>query len=107
MNTTLQPFSFLAGKEVLGMASEGWQFDHGQGPDHGREYKLRVHFTTAFRNTPLVHLGLSGFDISNHDAARLSASAANISAEGFDLVLATWLDTRIWRVEVNWLAIGA
>jgi hypothetical protein len=53
-----------------------------------------------------VHLGLAGLDISNQDSARLTSRAENVSPEGFDVVLATWLHTRVWRVDVNWLAIG-
>jgi hypothetical protein len=29
-----------------------------------------------------------------------------VSESGFEVELETWLDTRIWRVSVTWLAIG-
>jgi hypothetical protein len=106
MSNSVDPMSFLAGTEKLGFRHEGWVLD--QAPADGdRFFRARVVFSRPFRNAPLVHLGVSGFDISNQDAARLRASAMNITPEGFEVVLTTWFDTRLWWVDVNWLAIGA
>ncbi len=99
-------FSFLAGTEVLGSQQAGWSFDQsGDGSDRG--FRQYVAFQRSFRNPPLVHLGIAGFDIANQDAARLTASVANITSDGFEIVLSTWLHTRLWRVDVNWLALGS
>jgi hypothetical protein len=96
-------FSFLAGTEVMDSQRAGWVFDQGDGDRSFRQY---VAFQRSFRNPPLVHLGIAGFDIANQDAARLTATVANVTAEGFEIVLSTWLHTRVWRVDVNWLALG-
>ena len=96
-------FSFLAGTEVMGSKQPGWLFDQGDGD---RSFRRHVAFQRSFLNPPLVHLGIAGFDIANHDAARLTASVANVTAEGFEIVLSTWLNSRLWRVDVNWLALG-
>jgi hypothetical protein len=106
MSNLAEAFNFLAGTEVLGSTRVDWGFDQtGDGSE--RSYRQYVAFQRPFRNPPLVHLGIAGFDISNQDAARLTASVANVTHEGFEIVLATWLHTRLWRVDVSWLALGA
>ena len=54
----------------------------------------------------MVHVGLSGFDIDNRDTARLTVRARNIGPAGFDLVLATWMGTRVYRADIRWIAPG-
>ena len=108
MSHVVQPFSFLAGTEVLGTGTEGWNLD--QLPEPGGEdrwVRTTIRFTRPFNATPLVHLGVTGFDISNQDAARFKVTTSNVTPEGFDLVVSTWLNSRLWRAEVGWLAIGA
>lgn len=107
MNDAVVPFSFLAGNEVLGSASEGWTFDRAREDGSERTFRTRVVFSRSFRSAPLVHVGIAGFDITNQAAARLTAGVANVTPEGFEIVLSTWLYTRLWRVDVNWLAIGS
>lgn len=107
MTTAITPLNLLAGSETIGTQNEGWNLDeapHGTGP---RTFRARVNFERSFGVTPLVHLGIAGFDVSNQDCARLTTRAENISLTGFDIVLSTWLHTRLWRVDVNWLAIGS
>jgi hypothetical protein len=106
MSTTITPMNFLAGTEALGSRSEGWNLDQAPHGAPERSFRSRVTFERAFSGAPLVHVGISGFDISNQDSARLCLRAENVSPEGFDIVLAAWLHTRLWRVDVNWLAIG-
>jgi hypothetical protein len=98
--------SFLAGTESLGFTRDGWNL-HTEPPHDGdRCYRARVAFANAFRGMPLVHIGIAGLDASNQDAVRVTASAAGITPEGFEILLSTWMDTRLWRIDVNWLAIG-
>lgn len=106
MNYVMEPLSFLAGRETLGSLDPAWTLDDFVENGGDRCYRARVTFSRPFRNAPLVHLGIGGFDISNDDAARLSVSAAHVTPEGFEIVLATWLHSKLWRVEVNWLAVG-
>jgi hypothetical protein len=107
MNTAMEPFSFLAGRQVLGVETEGWDLDQPSADGADRRLRVKVGFASPFRSAPLVHLGLCGFDISEHDCARLTVEAQNVTREGFEIVLGTWFNTRLWRVEVNWLALGA
>ncbi len=106
MNISMAPLNLLSGIEVLSNAREGWTLDQTEGISEDRRFRARVRFDRAFNAVPVVHIGIVGFDISEKDCARLSASVANISVGGFEIVLSTWLNTQIWRVDVSWLAIG-
>lgn len=106
MSTNLTPLQFLAGTEEMGSASDGWTLDHAPHGAAERTFRRRVSFERRFGDVPLVHLGLTGLDASGEDAMRLTVRAGNISREGFDLVLTTWLHSRLWRVDVSWLALG-
>ena len=107
MNQSMQPFSFLAGKETLDNRAERWNLDRLSEDGADRSVRWRVAFSSPFRSPPLVHVGITGFDIANQDAARLTTGVENVTSDGFDIVVGTWLNTRIWRVEMSWLALGA
>ena len=106
MTTGIDPLSLLSGIEKLGSDREGWTLDDIEGIDADRLFRSKVTFDRAFNAPPVVQIGIVGFDISEEDSARLEASVENISTHGFELVLSTWLNTRLWRVNVSWLAIG-
>jgi hypothetical protein len=101
----VQPFNFLAGTERLDTTRTGWVLDQTRSGD--RCFRAWIPFAQRFAATPLVHIGIVGFDVGNQDSARLTASVSHITLEGFEVVLSTWLATHIWRVDVSWLAIGA
>ena len=71
-----------------------------------RIFERYIRFGKRFNKKPLVHVSLVGFDIDNDDNARLSIKATNISVEGFSVQMITWLNTRMWSVEVSWIAFG-
>jgi H-type lectin domain len=107
MSMAITPMNFLAGSEALGYLNEGWALDQAPHGSPERSFRSRVTFERPFTDIPLVHLGIAGFDVANQDSARVTSRVENVSPEGFDIVLGTWLHTRVWRVDVNWLAIGA
>lgn len=76
----------------------------GHGP---RERRSRIVFDSAFRTAPMVHLALSLWDTDSGTNARMDIGAENVTPEGFDVVFRTWGDTRVARVRVRWMAIGA
>jgi hypothetical protein len=76
------------------------------GSDRARSYAARVEFEQPFTQAPIVHAGLSGFDIENGDAARVKLKLCAVRPEGFDVEVETWFETRIWSLDVSWLAIG-
>ncbi len=106
MSNGVEPLCFLSGTEALGNAHDGWPLDEAAQDDQDRVFRAKVVFARPFRAVPIVHIGIVGFDISNHDAARLTASVEGVTVSGFDIQLSTWLNSKIWRVDVSWLAIG-
>lgn len=106
MSTAITPMNFLAGSHSFGSTDEGWTLDHAPHGSPERSFRVRIHFERGFLGAPLVQLGITGFDIANQDSARLASRVDNVGSDGFDLVLTTWLHSRVWRVDVSWLAIG-
>jgi hypothetical protein len=104
---TMQPLNFLAGTEALHSLRDGWTLDDAPHGAPERSFRTRIRFERPFHMTPLVHLGIAGLDAGNEDATRLTASTANVTQDGFEIVLTTWLHSKLWRVDVNWLAIGS
>lgn len=102
----LEPLSLLAGTTKIGHTLEDYRL-HAP-PDGGAErtFELRVDFERPFTSPPVVHLGLTGFDITNADAARVATRVRSIDAQGFTLVVTTWLSTAIWSLDFTWLALG-
>ena len=75
----------------------------GTGP---RERRRTVRFDEVFRSSPVVQASISLWDVDTNSAVRIEVTTENITPSGFDIVFRTWLDTRIARVRVAWLAIG-
>jgi len=69
-----------------------------------RFYRKRITFEKPFQQTPEVVVSLAGFDIAQDKNARLRVHAQNVDAAGFDLVIETWFDSKIWRVKATWIA---
>lgn len=65
-----------------------------------------VTFPTPFRDVPMVHVGLSMWDIAIETNHRVDIAAEEVTPVGFTLVFRTWGDTRVARVRADWLAIG-
>lgn len=105
MSTGAVPLSMSAGVETLSSDAEGWTLST---PAEGetRSYEKTVSFELAFASTPVVHLGIAGFDVSNEDTARLSTRAVEIHPGGFTIVVETWAGSRVFRADVSWLALG-
>lgn len=94
----------LQGSEVLFSAFEDdgpmWT---GTGP---REERKPVRFSEVFDAPPVLHVGLSMWDVGRGTNQRMDVRAENVTAEGCDLVFRSWGDTRVARVRADWLAIG-
>lgn len=72
-----------------------------------RRFVSTISFESPFSVTPLVHVAIAGFDVDHRDSARLSLCAESISMTGFDIVVQTWQHSRVYKVEVSWLALGS
>lgn len=102
------PWNILSSTVGVGILTEGWTLaEPVTEPDQARSYKVEVVFDTAFSATPVVQLGLTGFDLDQRESARISLKAGAITRFGFQATISTWSTTRVYAVEFNWLAIGA
>ncbi len=72
-----------------------------------RERRHRLQFSEPFRSVPAVHIALSLWDMDSATNARADIAAEKITEKGFEVVFRTWADTRVARVRVRWMAIGA
>jgi hypothetical protein len=99
------PLRIAASVTRLESSLAGWSLLE-PGVDRARSYATTVHFEQPFAQPPVVHAALAGFDIENGDAARLALKVTAVRADGFDLALETWFETKIWSVAVSWLAVG-
>lgn len=101
----LLPLSVCSSIAKYSCEDDGFALHVAEG-DGERVFRARVDFTVAFALTPLVHVGLAGFDIDRDDTARLRVHAEAITTSGFEVVLTTWRGTRVYGATVSWLAIG-
>jgi hypothetical protein len=100
------PLSLLSAVVVLDSSLEGWSLLEPSGLAE-RGFHTHVSFSRAFAAPPVVHVGIVGLDVSRDDNVRVRVRAEGITAAGFTLKAETWLNTKIWSVEVSWLAIGS
>ena len=71
-----------------------------------RAHRHPVVFAEPFRGVPVVHVGLSMWDIAVDSNQRVDLSAVEVTPAGFVLLFRSWGDTRVARVRADWLAIG-
>jgi hypothetical protein len=105
----MMPLKTLSATLKLGHGTEGWNLS--EHPSEGdwtppRTFTSEVVFAAPFSYTPVVHIGLTGFDIDQAHTSRVVVRAVDISPTGFKTEVSTWLDSRVYGVEVAWLAIG-
>lgn len=108
MTTSIVPLSLLAGAVRLDESQPGWTLlERAVDPESHRTFTTRVAFDRGFASTPVVHVGITGFDMDHSDNARLEVNIVSVDPEGFGVELRTWWNSRLWSVKLNWLAIGA
>ena len=101
----LLPLSVCSSAVKLTTEDEGFSLHLVDG-DGERSFCVRVEFATPFAAVPVVHVGLSGFDVDHCDSARLRVEVAAVTATGFEIVLTTWRATKVYGADVSWFAIG-
>jgi hypothetical protein len=65
-----------------------------------------VTFDQPFSAPPAVHVSLSLWDMDSAHNVRADLTADNVTVDGFEAVFRTWLDTRVARVRISWIAMG-
>jgi hypothetical protein len=99
------PLQMAAATTLLNTTTPGWELLQ-PGVDRARRCRARIAFERTFSSVPLVHAGLAGFDIENGDAARIQLQVSDVDTAGFTIEIKSWFNTRIWSVQISWLAIG-
>jgi hypothetical protein len=66
-----------------------------------------IAFDRPFAVPPVVHVALTLWDMDSAHNVRADLSSENVSEDGFEAVFRTWLDTRVARVRISWIAMGA
>jgi hypothetical protein len=101
------PLTFLSAAVSLDSSLEGWSLlDLAPTPEAPRVFRQHVAFSRAFSVPPVVQVGLVGLDVSKDDNLRVRVRAVDITSFGLTLEVETWWNTKIWSVDVSWLAIG-
>jgi hypothetical protein len=107
MTSAVLPLSFAAGAVRFDDSQPGWALlDRASEGKGERSFTGRVKFAQAFQAPPVVQIGITGFDIDNGDNARLNVGIVDVDGEGFGVELRTWWNSRLWSVDLNWIAIG-
>ncbi|MGJ8603226.1 MAG: H-type lectin domain-containing protein [Marivita sp.] len=83
---------------------EGGEMWTGEG---SRVRRQRVTFDETFAVPPVVHVTLTLWDMDSERNVRADLTSEEVTTAGFDAVFRTWLDTRVARVRISWIAIGA
>ena len=108
MNSSAVPWKVLSANVGVGILTEGWTLDVVYPEtEEPRYFIMEVVFDAPFSTTPVVHLGLTGFDMDRRESSRVSLKAQHITPSGFQVVISTWETSRVFSVEFDWLAIGA
>lgn len=102
----LLPIKMCAATVAYDQFTPNWTLTHVENPDVMRTFVGNVQFETSFSNTPIIHIAISGFDIDQRDSSRVSATPEMITSTGFDIRINTWCETRVYKIEVSWLALG-
>ncbi|SKB09008.1 H-type lectin domain-containing protein [Prosthecobacter debontii] len=108
MNTSSLPWKVLSAQAGASVLTDGWNLATLEADvEVTRSFSVEVVFDAPFQSAPVVHIGLTGFDVDQRDSARLKVQATSISESGFNAVISTWSNTRVYAVEFQWMAIGA
>lgn len=106
MNESL-PLKTLSSTVCIGHETEGWNLDApAKYSDADRAFDFEVQFASPFSATPVVNVGLTGFDIDQCSSSRLRLNLVSINESGFRVQLSTWRDSRVYSTDFQWIAIG-
>jgi len=108
-SSTIIPWKAVSSVTTLGILTPDWNLaEVAEGDPHAaRTFLAKVEFSEAFQFPPVLHTSLVGFDLDRNESQRVSVAASNITTTGFDLSVTTWMASRVYSVEVSWLALGS
>ncbi|XP_041354127.1 uncharacterized protein LOC121371964 [Gigantopelta aegis] len=76
-----------------------YPFSYGNWPQ-----KREIHFSRPFARRPVITLGITQLDVSYKYNTRAGVRLVKRSNVGFTLSCDGWYNTRLYRVEVTWMA---
>ncbi|XP_056013366.1 uncharacterized protein LOC130046504 [Ostrea edulis] len=85
---------------------ETGRFSKYNSPPPKWPFAQRVVFKIPFQNAPTVTYGLYLLDVGSSSNTRVSSSTSSITKEGFQLVLRSWADTKLYGAGIMWMACG-
>lgn len=101
----LVPFTVLSAVASLSSELEGWTLLENAN-ERLRKYRCVVEFEQKFVTAPVVHVGIAALDTSNDANLRVRVRAIDVTTQGFVIEAETWFNSKVWAVDVSWLAIG-
>lgn len=108
MSDSCLPPKVISSSVCPGIETEGWNLDRpASEADPARRFLFDVSFDSPFATPPVVHLGVTGFDIDQCSSSRLGLHAVAITETGVRAELRTWRSSRVYSVDFEWIAIGS
>ena len=108
MSDPYLPLRVISSSVCIGSETKGWTLDtEASEADPERTFLFEVFFDLPFSSAPVVQLGMTGFDIDQCSSSRLKVTVASITEVGFTVQLQTWRSSRVYSVDLNWIAIGS
>jgi hypothetical protein len=86
-----------------GLPNADWRLNDGAGD---RTFQQHIDFAESFSEVPATALGITYLE-STVAPVRIAVEAKNVSTQGFDVGIRTWLDTRVWSCGGFWIAFTA
>ena len=110
INTSCSSNSEIETGTVGGMYFEdkSWTTDTIN-PGNSRTVRKYIPFKSEFKNAPKVFVSLRGIDMDKNFNTRFNiyADTLTITNKGFELIISTWADTKIYYADANWMAVEA
>ena len=69
-----------------------------------RSITKHIEFDVKFKKTPKVMVSINLFDTDRGTNLRVNVYAEHINTSGFDLRIATWDDTKLYRLRASWIS---
>ena len=87
--------------ELSAFRTANWNLHRGDGL---REFTTYVNFDKQFDDRPSVGLAISHLNSGAHANVRFDATVARVHPGGFELRVATWGDTRLFAMSIQYIA---
>jgi hypothetical protein len=80
------------------------EYRHMQDGRGERSVTKHINFDVPFKKTPKVMVSITLLDTEQSTNLRLNVYAEHVNSSGFDLRIATWDNTRLYRTRASWIS---